>query len=784
MEHKFKFCFVQNGKIQSSILTPKATFQNQNLFFGKNPMGCHQIEKVLVRGTRIILFVKNTDNLNSAITKHIDNNMLVLEVYKVKVHALKRYIDCGCSKVRAEQRKKALLEEGNGNLFRTINCPECQCTIDLSTVSESLYIFCNFCESVFTSTNQIATRGHEFKICEKCGMFDFVKEYKEEYFYFLILVYGYSSKSVYLCNNCAHSTFIKTLLLNFLFILGIPSSILIKLKSMKGRTPRTLNFSKANFLAANGQYQKAKRLYKRIHAKENNHPGFLFNEAMGFLAGNNKKEALKLLLASQKVCSNYTPSLELLAEHPEANNYLNEVQDSHFLDTHKDVVEKRPIKNRLAQKHYSNNKKTAAIPIVVGSIFIGLLTILVFYITNPNQKKNSVKNEQQVAQNKKQELNNQQQNHDIEFYAIVTNKNGATFAIENKKSKHHQHIPVGTKLQLISTDIAKDSSAHALVRAKILSNSQNAFIGATGWLRLDSCKYTYNHEKVNNYIKKGTEWVNKQSSIDNSIINASFTLLMFLGIGNTSSVGKYKYQVKKLVTFLIQEQQPNGLIGKKSSILIHAIATLAIVEHFALNSFLGKSPLKIPSEKAIDYLIKQNTRNWKNTLATTWTVLAFKSARISGLEVPEYVWNNAFSFLNSITDQNFRTWYNKRQRSASKKSQHRTETTTAAAIVAKIFLGIEIKNLEKSAELLLKKLPQKHETITYDHALYYYFATEASHQMGRKFTFLVVKIIDKIVTTQKQNGSWQDNRNIDITLLNIMSLAIAYRRAKVFSDKK
>ena len=119
-------------------------------------------------------------------------------------------------------------------------------------------------------------------------------------------------KRRFVCDNCADKIFRKTLLLNLIFLLGIPSSIYLKIKSLTGRDPFLSDLAKANALARKGRYQEAAPIFTKLKSKYPEHPGLLLDEGMGCLAGKNYSNAVGYFKSALISCNNYLPALQVL----------------------------------------------------------------------------------------------------------------------------------------------------------------------------------------------------------------------------------------------------------------------------------------------------------------------------------------------------------------------------------------------------------------------------------------------------------------------------------------
>jgi tetratricopeptide (TPR) repeat protein len=244
--------------------------------------------------------------------EYIQDGRVVIEPAGLSAAQLKKAIDRRVSVREAELRREELVAAGQGHLVRSVECPVCKATVDLSGLEVTRYTFCRFCESIFAGESKHVTDGRVYRTCDQCGMFDRIQEYTEFYFYFLLIAYGYRQRQVYLCDSCAHGLFLKMLAANFLFALGIPAAIWVKLKSLAGREPGFESLADGNRNAKAGRYQDAIPIYKRMLRDHPDHPGILTNQALAQLAAGDEKAAAATLGRAVAACNSYLPALQLL----------------------------------------------------------------------------------------------------------------------------------------------------------------------------------------------------------------------------------------------------------------------------------------------------------------------------------------------------------------------------------------------------------------------------------------------------------------------------------------
>jgi len=317
-EITFKFQYIYKGGVTIGP-TKKGKATEQELILGKDILTYDHILDTTVRDNRLILAISTKAQVGKELSKAlIDGSAVGIEVYGVKALELEKFIDRICSARETEKNRRRLVRKGKGKLFRTSSCPECSATIDLSELDKTRYVYCRFCETIFVEKQYIATRGSVYRVCDECSMFDRVRGYWEFYFYFFVLFMGSSSKRRYVCDNCAGVIFYKTFFLNLLFVLGVPASIYLKIKSLTGRDPYLRRLAKANALAKKGRYLEASPIYDELRSEYPEHPGLLMDEGLGHMLGGDTEGAVACFEQSLKACSNYIPVVRLAKEISEA----------------------------------------------------------------------------------------------------------------------------------------------------------------------------------------------------------------------------------------------------------------------------------------------------------------------------------------------------------------------------------------------------------------------------------------------------------------------------------
>lgn len=307
----FKFRWVVPGG-GTTTLSKKGRVVSQGLVLNDDLVPYEAIHDTVVRDKRLMIQLDPSRPLEGKVGKRvIEGTLLAIEVLKVSPRQLERTVDRKCSVLEIEERKRELEAAGELDRFRSKTCPGCGAEVDLTGLEETRYTFCRFCDTLFTDQGP-ATEGDHYGICEECGLFGRIQRYPEFYFYFLLIVYGFSYRKRFLCDTCASSLFWKTFLRNLIFVVGVPTSLWVKMKSQMGKDPEMTGLAEAKRLALAGRYREASRLFDELLRSHPEHPGVLMNQAVGHLQGGDAQGAARLFERSLSACNNYLPALRLL----------------------------------------------------------------------------------------------------------------------------------------------------------------------------------------------------------------------------------------------------------------------------------------------------------------------------------------------------------------------------------------------------------------------------------------------------------------------------------------
>ena len=310
-EMSFKFRFVKGGQGRG-LLAKKATASDTEIDLDGEQILYKDILDTSTRANRLVLDLSPSALLGEKSLELLqDGRFLVIEVRQVPADELEKHIDRHSSALAAERHRQELVAAGKVDVFRAVTCPHCGAMIDLSDLAQTSYIYCRFCESILDQKQQVVSNGDRYRICGECGMYDRVREYTIFDFYFLIVVYAWRVSRRYVCDTCATRLARNALLRNLIFLLGIPSAIYMLIKANSGRAPALQQLAKANRLALKGKFAEANAVYDKLLQRFPDHPGFLLNQGIGYLNGQDVPSGSAYLARSLKACSNYVPTLRV-----------------------------------------------------------------------------------------------------------------------------------------------------------------------------------------------------------------------------------------------------------------------------------------------------------------------------------------------------------------------------------------------------------------------------------------------------------------------------------------
>jgi hypothetical protein len=273
---------------------------------------------------------------------------------------------------------------------------------------------------------------------------------------------------------------------------------------------------------------------------------------------------------------------------------------------------------------------------------------------------------------------------------------------------------------------------------------------------------------------------------------SGLALLAFLGAGHTHLDGPYQNTVARGLEFLMRSQGTNGNLGGEAELYAHmychGMALLALSEAYALTR---DDRLENTVRRGVAYtLAAQHPTNggWRyqpgdsqgDTSQLGWQLMALKSAKLAGLEIPRRAEEGMARFLKSVaTGQHGGL-------ASYRPNERASATMTAEALVCRHFLGLPEgapAGTKEAGDLILAEPPGKGKPNLY----YWYYATLAMHQLQGEYwdqwnAALRTALVDSQEIAGEHAGSWSPDTiwggyggRVYTTAMGALCLEVYYR---------
>ena len=276
----------------------------------------------------------------------------------------------------------------------------------------------------------------------------------------------------------------------------------------------------------------------------------------------------------------------------------------------------------------------------------------------------------------------------------------------------------------------------------------------------------------------------------------AFAMLPFLAAGQThKSKGPYQGTITKGITFMGRTAKVDGnLQAGVASMYAQGVATIVLCEAYGMSKDIQ---LKAPAQKAIDYICSAQhpelggwhyytpgaTPTAGDLSVVGWQLMALKSAKMSGLEVPPVVLEKAQKFLKSVSKGE------KGGLGCYMVETAPTPAMTSVLLLSKQFLGAQRTDpaMDEGMKYMMKNLPGQGARNSY----YFYYATQAMHNMpGREWDEWNRATRKYLIETQEKEGcaagswnpelpgkdTWADEGGRLLqTSINTLNLEVYYR---------
>ncbi len=276
----------------------------------------------------------------------------------------------------------------------------------------------------------------------------------------------------------------------------------------------------------------------------------------------------------------------------------------------------------------------------------------------------------------------------------------------------------------------------------------------------------------------------------------AFALLPYLAAGQThKSKGPYQKTIADGIEYMGRIAKPDGnLQAGVQSMYAQGVATIVLCEAYGMTK---DQRLRLPAQKAIEYICRAQhpeIGGWHyyvpggaltagDLSVAGWQLMALKSAKMSGLDVPPDVLTKAQKFLKIVSKGTSGGL------SCYMAESGPTPAMTAVGLLSKQFLGTKRTDpgMMEGMQYMMQNLPGKGERNSY----YFYYATQVMHNLpGAEWDEWNRATRRYIIETQEKEGcaagswnpelptkdTWADEGGrLLITSVNTLSLEVYYR---------
>ena len=285
----------------------------------------------------------------------------------------------------------------------------------------------------------------------------------------------------------------------------------------------------------------------------------------------------------------------------------------------------------------------------------------------------------------------------------------------------------------------------------------------------------------------------------------AFALLPYLAAGQThKSKGPHQKTISDGIAYLGRTVKPDGnLQGNVPSMYAQGVATIVLCEAYGMSH---DQRLKAPAQKAVEYICRAQhpeLGGWHYyTPGTTptagdlsvvgWQLMALKSAKMAGLEVPPVVLERASKFLKSVSKGEQGGLGSYMVDSAP------TPAMTSVGLLSKQFLGAKRSDpaMAEGMRYMMANMPG----VGVRNSYYFYYATQVMHNLpGPEWDEWNRATRRYLIDTQEKEGSaagswnpelptkdtWADEGGrLLITSVNTLNLEVYYRYLPLYKLDK
>jgi hypothetical protein len=294
----------------------------------------------------------------------------------------------------------------------------------------------------------------------------------------------------------------------------------------------------------------------------------------------------------------------------------------------------------------------------------------------------------------------------------------------------------------------------------------NVFGARSGPVRSQIMNNTARGREIERAVMAGLRWLKQQQNANGSWNGPSsqpavsaLAVLAFLGHGETPESKEFGNTVLKGLQYLVSQVGNDGIV-QGHNMYAQGAVTLALAEAYGMTR---SAAIKETMGRAINAIVQSQRQpkksgnhagGWRyrpsstdaDTSVSGWLIMALKSAKLAGLEVPEDSFNKASNFL----------WHMYGQNGFGYNAPAGRPSTTAIGVLCQQFLGHGGDARIKPALDLITTLRPNWQKSAGGWVLYnWYYANQAMFQAGGSYwREWNSSMCEAMLRNQSSDGHW------------------------------
>jgi hypothetical protein len=320
----FQFRFVNQEGNTKGMSSHNAKIDEEGIMLQEEPLLFDDIHEIKWHKNRIAFELYPYLTLSPTLTEQIipRTTSIIIEVEDELEKDVRNLSLQYLTTSQGYQKQHKLTLEGKKDSYRAEQCPNCTAILDLTNYANTHYIYCKHCEIIFDKLKQPIPQSENYRVCPECDFYDRVQDYTEFSCYAVKNDRRFGIKEHEFCDTCAGRLLDKITWKNALFLVALPSTILMRGKATENRSAFYAEIAKANRFAQDGKLKPAEDLYMLMMLRNEKHPALWYNHGLAYLLAGENARAMHLFKRALEYCSNYKPILDMIRLHSAKEIYL------------------------------------------------------------------------------------------------------------------------------------------------------------------------------------------------------------------------------------------------------------------------------------------------------------------------------------------------------------------------------------------------------------------------------------------------------------------------------